>query len=358
MDWKGEWKRIGWMFAGFVACYLLPVGATRFDRAVGEALSQVRWYAREHVLLGMVPAFFIAGAIRVFVRRGAVLKYLGSGASRTVAYGVAAVSGAVLTVCSCTVLPLFSGIYTMGAGLGPACTFLYSGPAINVTATIITARVLGFELGAARAIGAVLFSLVIGLSMWALFRDDGARKAGGSFEAEEAGVKERPGWQTMLLFGSLVGLLVAANWGDSGSHAEHAGHAASGGLGAHWLVAALFAVALGALLVRWFGLPLTGVLAVAFGVAAAAAVTRQPSAAFTAGALGLWVACAFSGGGAGEWAAAVWRSASETLPLLLVGILLSGFLLGKPGGEGIVPSDWVAQAVGGNSLRAAFVSSA
>ena len=133
------------------------VGSSRFDSAVLEAFQLVKWYAREHVLLCLVPAFFIAGGIGVFVRQEAVMKYLGPAANKLVAYGVGSVSGSILAVCSCTVLPLFSGIYRMGAGLGPAIAFLYSGPAINVLAIILTARVLGTELGIARAVGAVAF---------------------------------------------------------------------------------------------------------------------------------------------------------------------------------------------------------
>lgn len=365
MEWRNEWRRMVWVAAGFIACYLLPVGVPRFDNAVGEALAQVRWYAREHVLLGMVPAFFIAGAIRAFVRREAVLKYLGAGAPRAVAFSVAAVSGAILTVCSCTVLPLFSGIYKMGAGLGPACTFLYSGPAINVTATIITARVLGLELGVARAVGAVVFSVVIGVAMWALFRRGaGGEEAGGGRLDEGVAAAAgggRRAWQTALFFGCLVGILVAANWeGTEAAHAHgEAAHCETGPGGGNWAVAALLAVALGGMLARWFGVRVWKLAVLAAGVACAGWATGwQPVAMFTAGALGL-AAVAFSEKGEmGAWAAASWDSASFILPLLLVGILISGFLLGSAGGEGVVPSAWVTRAVGGDSLRAAFVASA
>ena len=153
IDWKTEWKVLAWGTGIFAVLFWLPVGVPRFDGAVTEALALTRWYAREHVLLCLVPAFFIAGAIASFVSQAAVMKYLGPKAPRAVAYGVASVSGAILAVCSCTVLPLFAGIHTMGAGLGPATAFLYSGPAINVLAVILTASVLGAKLGAARAAG-------------------------------------------------------------------------------------------------------------------------------------------------------------------------------------------------------------
>ena len=178
-DWRREWKPLLLIAGVFLLCLYLPVGRTRFDRAILEALYLVKWYAREHVLLCLVPAFFIAGAIAVFVSQASVMKYLGPTANKITAYGTAAVSGSVLAVCSCTVLPLFAGIYRMGAGLGPATAFLYSGPAINVLAVVWTARVLGVELGIARAVGAILFSVLIGLAMHLVFRKEEAERAAG-----------------------------------------------------------------------------------------------------------------------------------------------------------------------------------
>ena len=157
-DWGSEWKPLAWIAGVFLVFYFLPVGNARFDGAVTEALALTKWYAQEHVLLCLVPAFFIAGAISVFLSQQAVLKYLGPTAPKPVAYGVASVSGTLLAVCSCTVLPLFGGIYANGAGLGPASAFLYSGPAINVLAIVLTANVLGVEIGIARAVGAVVFA--------------------------------------------------------------------------------------------------------------------------------------------------------------------------------------------------------
>lgn len=174
MDVKGEWKKLAWIAAGFLACFFLPVGSARFDHALLEAAHLVKWYAQEHVLLCLIPAFFTAGAIGVFVSQAAVMKYLGPRAKKLLAYGVASVSGSILAVCSCTILPLFTGIYRMGAGLGPACAFLYSGPAINVLAMILTARILGPELGIARAVGAVVFSGAVGYAMHLLFRNEEA----------------------------------------------------------------------------------------------------------------------------------------------------------------------------------------
>ena len=212
MDWSKEWKPLAWTAAAFLACFILPAGWPRFDNAVGEALHLVRWYAREHVLLCLVPAFFIAGAIGVFVGKASVMRYLGPGANKVLAYGVASVSGSVLAVCSCTVLPLFAGIWRMGAGLGPACAFLYSGPAINVLAIILTARVLGLEIGIARAVGAIVFSVVIGLLMHLIYRKEETEKANNQMAMPEPEVS-RPLWKNALYFATMVGILVFANWG-------------------------------------------------------------------------------------------------------------------------------------------------
>ena len=177
MGWKSECKKLAVIVAVFAGCYWLPIGTSRFDNAVIESLQLVKSYAREHVLLCLVPAFFIAGGISVFVSQASVMKYLGAKANKVLAYGVASIAGSVLAVCSCTVLPLFAGIYKMGAGLGPATTFLYSGPAVNILAIILTARVLGLEIGIARGVGAVALSVVIGLLMPLIYRRQELQKA-------------------------------------------------------------------------------------------------------------------------------------------------------------------------------------
>lgn len=212
--WKTQWKWLVCLAGGFLICYYLPVGTARFNQAVMESLELVKWYAREHVLLCLVPAFFIAGAIGVFVSRGAVMRYLGQRAKKWIAYLVASVSGTILAVCSCTILPLFAGIYKMGAGLGPASAFLYSGPAINIMAIVLTARVLGIELGIARAVGAIGLSVVIGGCMHLIFRREEQEKArmAADFADTESG---RPLWQNVLYIGSMIAILVFANLGKS-----------------------------------------------------------------------------------------------------------------------------------------------
>ncbi|MGQ9853924.1 MAG: permease, partial [Candidatus Oleimicrobiaceae bacterium] len=249
MDWKREWRTLVLIVLVFLACFYLPVGTPRFDRALAEALYLVRWYAREHVLLCLVPAFFIAGAIAVFVSKESVMRYLGARAKKVLAYGVASVSGSVLAVCSCTVLPLFAGIYRMGAGLGPATTFLYSGPAINVLAIVLTARILGLRLGVARAVGAVLFSIVIGLLMHLLFRKEELEKQEAQMLLPTPEVS-RPLWQNALFFAVMVAILVFANWGKP---AQATGFWVDV-YAVKWLITSLAAAGLGVMLAAWFSL--------------------------------------------------------------------------------------------------------
>jgi len=353
VDWTREWKPLALILSVFLLAYYLPIGQARFDAALVESLELTKWYAREHVLLCLVPAFYIAGAVAVFVNRGAVLKHLGPRASKPRAYGVASVSGSLLAVCSCTVLPLFAGIYQAGAGLGPATAFLYSGPAINVLAVILTARVLGVELGVARAIGAVAFAVLVGLAMHFIFRREERQRADAWIEAPEDG-DSRPLWQHALLFGTLVGILVFANWGRP--QAETGIWAAI--YAARWAVTGAFAFGLGLVLTSWFGLSLMA-LAWLVGVTALAAL-RWPGApviAFLVGTLALSTVAARDRGEIGAWFAATWGFAKQILPLLLIGVLIAGLALGRPGHEGLIPSEWIASAVGGNSLAAnAFAS--
>lgn len=308
-----EWKKFLYIVAAFLACFYLPVENLRFSNAIFEALALVKWYAREHVLLCLVPAFFIAGAISVFVSQASVMRYFGAKANKFLSYSVASVSGTILAVCSCTVLPLFSGIYKRGAGLGPAIAFLYSGPAINVLAIILTARILGWQLGLARAVGAVIFSVVIGLLMHLIFlKEERTRHANGDFNVGE--IKEvRSLGKTILYFTSMIAFLVFANWGKP----------LEGDRGIwpliyqyKWWIASFSFVSLAAMLFKWF---------------------KKDELK--------------------EWTGATWGFALQILPLLLGGVLISGFLLGRVGHEGVIPSRFVAALVGGNSLWANFFSS-
>jgi uncharacterized membrane protein YraQ (UPF0718 family) len=353
MNWKNEWKKLALIAVVFLACFYLPVGTLRFDNAIVEAFHLVKWYAREHVLLCLIPAFFIAGAIAVFVSQASVMKYLGARANKVLAYGVASVSGTILAVCSCTVLPLFAGIYRMGAGLGPATTFLYSGPAINVLAVVLTARVLGFELGLARAVGAVLFSVVVGVSMHLMFRREEEAKAAAQAALPVPETK-RPLWKTALYFAAMVGILVFANWGRP---AESTGFWAAL-YGAKWIATSLFAAALGVMLTIWFEVAWwkTALAAVPV-VVLALLLPGHPVVPFAAGVIGISIFTGASRGETSEWFASTWGFGKQILPLLLMGVFVAGALLGRVGHEGLIPSSWVARAVGGNSLSANFFAS-
>jgi hypothetical protein len=353
VDWRKQAKPLLMMLVVFFLAYHLPVGEERFKSAVFEALHLAKDYAREHVILCLVPAFFIAGAIAVFVSQASVMKYLGAGANKAVAYGVASVSGAILAVCSCTVLPLFAGIYRMGAGLGPATAFLYSGPAINVLAILLTARVLGPRLGLARAAGAIIFSVAIGLLMHLIFRKEEHAKVQAQAQMPEPEVA-RPLWQNALFFAALVGLLVAATWAAPETSEGFRYRV----FRAKWALTGGFAAGLGGMLVLYYGLAWWRMLLAAVPpVACAALLPDRPVLAFGAGIVTLSTVTSRNKGEAGDWFEATWSLARQILPLLLIGVLIAGALLGRPDHEGLIPSAWITRAVGGNSIRANLFAS-
>ena len=286
--WRTQWKCLTGLVGGFLLCYYLPVGTERFNHAVIESLELVKWYAREHVLLCLIPAFFIAGAIAVFVSQRAVMRYLGPKAKKWIAYLVASVSGAILAVCSCTILPLFAGIYKMGAGLGPASAFLYSGPAINIMAIVLTARVLGVELGIARAVGAIGLSIVIGVCMHLIFRREEQEKA--RMAADPVDVESgRPLRQNVLYIGSMIAILVFANLGKS----DDSGAFWLAIWSVKWYLTSLAALVLGFMLVRYYGMKWWKLACVAVPVVVLAVVfPDMPLLAFTAGFLGIGAASA------------------------------------------------------------------
>ncbi len=351
MNWKNEWKKLFWIVAAFLVIFFLPVGAKRFDNAILEAFHLAKWYAQEHVLLCLVPAFFIAGAIAVFISKNSVMKYLGAQAKKVVSYGVASVSGTILAVCSCTVLPLFSGIYKMGAGLGPATAFLYSGPAINVMAIVLTARILGLKLGLARAIGAIVFSIIIGLLMQFIFRKEEAEKinANMAMPEEESGRKL---WQTLVYFVSLVGILIFATWGKP----EQASGLWFFIYQWKWFFTSLFAGILSLTLVFWFHVTWWKLVVSAMIVGIVAFFTNH-LLAFSSAIILFSIITSTENEETEEWFTESWSFAKQILPLLFIGVLIAGALLGRVGSEGLIPSEWVATAVGGNSLLANFFAS-
>jgi len=353
IDWKAIWKPLSLIIGVFLIFFWLPIDNSRFTGAVIESLALAKWYAQEHVLLCLVPAFFIAGAIACFVSQAAVMKYLGPGAKKVLAYGVASISGAILAVCSCTVLPLFAGIWKRGAGLGPAIAFLYSGPAINVLAIILTARVLGLAIGMARAMGAVIFSIIIGLLMHLIFRREEEAKAQAVSHMPEPEV-ERPLWQNAIYFATMVGILIFANWGKPEE---------SVGLwyaiySVKWLMTGVFATFLGVILIAWFRVKAYKVVP-----AAAAVLTlslffpNEPLIAFSAGIIAITVLTTTTQGETENWFISSWDFAKQIMPLLFAGVMIAGLLLGRPGSEGLISSRWVSNLVGGNSLWANLFAS-
>jgi len=292
----------------FLGAYFIPWTDPVIRRSGLEAFLMLQEYAQQHVLTCLIPAFFIAGAIAVFVSQASVLKYFGSTASKILSYSVASISGTVLAVCSCTVLPLFAGIYTRGAGIGPATAFLYSGPAINVLAIVLTARILGWQLGLARAIGAIVFAIVTGLLMSLIFRRDDANRAAGAIYVPDAEDKSRTLTQDALYLLTMVLILVFAAFARP----------APGSTGlwaflftAKWFITAVLLVVLGIMLKSWFSREeLTG------------------------------------------WVEATWGFMKQIFPLLLAGVLVAGFLLGRPGYPALIPEHYVQSLVGGNSLWA------
>ncbi len=306
-----ERTKLAIVVAVFAGAWFFPAEDPRVIGSLQEAFRLVRWYAREHVILCLIPAFFIAGAITVFMNQEAVMRYLGPSARKIVAYPVAAVSGIVLAVCSCTVLPLFGSIHRRGAGLGPAFAFLYAGPAINILAVILTARVLGLELGIARAIAAIVFAVLIGLSMHLVFRkEEQEREAAAGLAVPEGPGGGRPLWQDAVLLAAMIGVLVFANWSNPGEEAAGVWAAIHSG---RWVLAGLFGAVIAVALPSWFA--------------------RDEM---------------------GGWVDSSWGYAKQILPLLLAGVFFAGLLLGGPNSSdaGLIPNTWVERMVGGNSVQA------
>ena len=293
--------------AVFIFFYFIPFSNYRMPQVILESLLMAQDYARQHVLLCLIPAFFIAGAIANFISQENVIKYFGAGANKFLSYTVASVSGTILAVCSCTVLPLFAGIYKRGAGIGPATAFLYSGPAINVLAIILTARVLGFELGLARAIGAIIFSVIIGLSMHFIFIEDEKKKnlnANKNLTIGKVEQEDRPLWQTTFYFAIMIGILIFANWGKDESIKIWQTI-----YNFKWFITGILLIILSWIVIKWF--------------------KKEERI---------------------QWVKSSWGFAIQILPLLLGGVLVAGFLLGRPGSEALIPKIWIENLVGGNSI--------
>ena len=292
----------------FIGCYYIPWGQETIRRSGLEAFLMLQEYARQHVLTCLIPAFFIAGAISVFISQASVLKYFGATARKILSYSVASVSGTVLAVCSCTVLPLFAGIYARGAGIGPATAFLYSGPAINVLAIVLTARILGWQLGLARAIGAVLFAIITGLLMAFIFRKDDAARTAGQIYLPDEEAKGRTLTQDALFMLTMVLILIFAAF-------------ARPALGSTGLWPAIFAA-------KWF---ITAALLVVLAFMLKSWFKKTERV---------------------DWVQSTWGFMKQIFPLLGAGVLVAGFMLGRPGHPALIPEHYIQMLVGGNSLWA------
>jgi uncharacterized membrane protein YraQ (UPF0718 family) len=303
-----ERSKLALTVAAFAAAYYIPWQSTEIRRSGLEAFMMLQEYAREHVLTCLIPAFFIAGAIAVFVSQAAVLKYFGARAKKILAYSVASISGTCLAVCSCTVLPLFAGIYCRGGGVGPATAFLYSGPAINVLAISLTARILGWQLGLARAVGAVVFAIVTGLIMAFVFRKDDAARAGGDIHVPDEDESGRTLIQDGLYMLTMVLILVFAAFAKPAPDSEGLWPAI---FAAKWYVTVGLLVVLGIMIKAWF--------------TKAERVT---------------------------WVTSTWGFMKQIFPLLGAGVLVAGFMLGRPGHPALIPEHYIETLVGGNSLWA------
>ena len=360
MELKKEIKILGWIIVVFVFAFFMPIESVRFNEAILAMFDLAKWYAQEHVILCLLPAFFIAGVIAVFVSQGAVMKYFGAKAKKWVAYTVASLSGTILAVCSCTILPLFSSIHKRGAGLGPAIAFLYSGPAINILAIILTARILGFEMGLARIIGAVVFAVVIGSAMSLIYRKEEKTKREEQMNFPDIPEK-RPMWQTSFHFFILVFILIFANWGEPGD-------GITSGLW-YWLwvykwhITSAFGLLLIYSLIAILKIKWLHVLLAVIATAASAFLSSSPLIPMVVGIGALSVITLIDKNDEDnkEWTIASWEFAKQIMPLLGMGVLIAGFLLGSTHDNtaiaGIIPNEWIANLVGGNSVFSNFFAS-
>ncbi len=368
MELKKEIKILLWIIAVFIFVFFMPVESARFNTAIAATFDLVKWYAREHVILCLLPAFFIAGVISVFVSQGSVIKYFGANAKKWLAYSVAAVSGTILAVCSCTILPLFSSIHKRGAGLGPAIAFLYSGPAINILAIILTARILGSEMGIARVIGAVSFSIIIGLMMSLIYRKEEKLKREEQMNIVPAPDK-RPMWKTMTHFFILVLILVFANWGAPSSGETTGAWYLIWSY--KWYITGFFSLLLAwsfviILRIKWqwvLAAVLVTVISVLLSDFLIESVKLRPLVPMIVGIAATSIITLFDRQDEEnrEWTLSAWGFAKQIMPLLGIGVVAAGFLLGSThDGQsiaGIIPNEWIAKLVGGNSVFSNFFAS-
>ena len=308
-----ERTKLIWIILIFLASYYIPWNHAVIRQSGIEAFMMLQEYARKHVLTCLIPAFFIAGAISVFVSQASVLKYFGSQAKKILSYSVASISGTVLAVCSCTVLPLFAGIYSRGAGIGPATAFLYSGPAINVLAITLTAKILGWQLGLARAVGAVVFAVITGLLMALIFRKDDAARAERQIYLPDAEGRQRTLLQDTLYILTMVLILIFAAFARPSEGSTGLWPAI---FAAKWYITIALLILLAFILKAWF--------------------TRDELK---------------------TWVNSTWGFMKQIFPLLAGGVLVAGFMLGRSGHSALIPEHYIQTLLGGNSLWANLFAS-
>lgn len=367
MDTKKELKILLSIIIVFIIVFFLPIENKSFRLAIDASLDLIRWYAREHVILCLLPAFFIAGFIAIFISQGSIIKYLGANAKKWIAYSIASTSGAILAVCSCTILPLFSSIHKKGAGLGPAIAFLYSGPAINILAIILTMRVLGIELGIARTIGAISFSIIIGLIMSFIYRKEEAQKKEEqlNFEFQD---ESKPFWQTFIHFIILVFILIFVNWGYSQNYVHNFWYYL---WKFKWYITGVFSIFLMLSLIyflniKWQYVILGGIttfLSVLISNNLIPETKFKPLIPTIVGISVLSIITLYDKKNPEnkQWTIASWEFAKQIFPLLAIGVLIAGFLLGSTHDgktiPGIIPNNLIYKLVGGNSLFSNFFAS-
>ena len=353
-----QWKIFAAFVVIFLVAYFLPLSNVQVSGAILEAFKMLQWYARNHTLACVVPALFIAGAIITFLSKEAVLRHLGPKANKVEAYSVASVSGTVLAVCSCSVLPMFAGIYRVGAGLGPASAFLYSGPALNILAIFLTARVLGFEIGIARAIGAIVFGIVIGLIMAVVFRRDEQQRAETAAALPAPPPARRRLWQTVLYFACMMAFLVFSDWYNPGNVVVHRADGTE--------IPAVMLQETRDEVVFQVDRPVASLKVgdkITLAKTEIARVEEARSWVMTifhvkwhlAGVMGLAVLLMvwrwFGRDELAEWMRNTWDFAKLLVPLLFGGVFVVGFL------GALLPGEQVAALVGDNSLKSNLVAS-
>ena len=291
---QSDYKKLAGIVFVFLFFYFVPLNSGVVEGAFLSGLLLLQEYVREHILTCLLPAFFIAGGISAFVKRETILRYLGGHVKKYLSYFVASVSGIILAVCSCTILPLFASIRKGGAGLGPATTFLFAGPAINVGAMFLTLSVLGIEIGSARIFFAILLAILVGITMQLIFREKPSD--GNLFVKCPKKTYEVGKGFLVIFFLTILGILVVGDLPVIDIYK-------------YILTALLILIVVGISIFK-FKRELTG-----------------------------------------RWLAETWKFSKMLLPILFVGVFIAGFIMP------FLPEPLIVQLVGTNSVFGNFIAS-